>query len=275
MSESMLIKLDEFHWQRPVSRKKGFYWKGMRPDMRLACVPDAVFKTYQPHTGIFRDFARLEQTPEAVLNFANRYGALNERLEFNSFDLWRRGIRHFNQLVTLSDAVIDADCKRIAKNLEPFLSDRFLASAAHIRPILQKQKRGENITPSEQVHTALMCLIQAIAPAGRFNVEGSFVRGKVVVTFKHANLLDFMFHQLGLALIGGRRFQQCEGCGRWSLLSGVSRLNRTTCSDYCRLRLHRQRKKAKELRQQGWSPRKIAKEIHEDVSRVSGWLLLK
>jgi hypothetical protein len=270
--ESMLLALDLFTWQRPVFRKKGFQWEETDGDLRLVPVPGAALQAYQPHPGIFRDFADLEPTPEAVLNFANRYGTLQNRLEWNSFAFWRQGIQHFNQLVTLSDAVTGADREKISKALEPFLSNPSLASAGHIRPILQKQKRGENICPNKFVHAAVLCLIHAISPAERFNVQGSWSFGKVVVQFKHANLLGYMFHQLGLALIGGRQFRRCEGCGKWSLTSGVNRSNRTTCSDYCRLRLHRQRKKAREMHRQGCSARKIANEIREEVSKVKKWL---
>jgi hypothetical protein len=272
MPESMLINLDEFRWQRPASRKKGFQWKGTGSEMCLASIPGVVFKPYQPHPGIFRDFARLERTPRAVLEFANRYGKLQERLEFNSFDFWSQGIQHMNQLVALCDTVIEANRKRIHEALEPFLSAPYLANDDVIRPILQKKKRGEVISPNEEVNAAVICLIRAIAPQGRFNVEASWFQGKVVLRFMHNDLLGYMFHQLGLALIGRRRFQQCEGCGRWSLISGVSRSNRTTCMDYCRVRLYRRRKRAKELHRQGWSPQKIARVMQEDLSKVKEWL---
>jgi len=96
----------------------------------------------------------------------------------------------------------------------------------------------------------------------------------VELRLKHADLLGFMFYQLGHALIGGRRFQQCVVCGKWSLLApGVNRADRTTCSGYCRLRRYRQRRaKAEELHRRGWSPKKIAKEIGSDVSKVEKWL---
>ena len=274
MAERMLLILDEFNWQRPVSRKKGLLWEERDGYLTLANLPNAVFKPYQPHPGIFRDFADLRPTPEAALNFANRYGRLQDRPGLDSFDFWRQGIQHMSQLVALSDAVTQADWKRIPKALEPFLSNSSLASAADIRPISQKQRRGEEVSRNELAHAAVMRLCQAIAPAERFNVEGFWSPShKVALRFKHADLLGFMFYQLGLALIGGRQFRRCDGCGKWSLTYGVSRSNRITCSDYCRLRLCRQRKKTEELHQQGWSPHKIAREIREDVAKVKKWLL--
>jgi hypothetical protein len=91
---------------------------------------------------------------------------------------------------------------------------------------------------------------------------------------KHADLLGFMFFQLGHAFVGGRRFQQCAVCAKWSLLSpGINRADRLTCSGYCRLKRHRQRKaKAKALHGSGLSHAKIAKELGCAVSKVEKWL---
>src|SRR5215468_1509750 len=134
---------DDFRWQRPRSRKKGFRWQGAGEDPHLIRVPGAAFDPYPPHPGIFRDYADLEPTLEAVLHFANRYGTLCERLEFNAFAYWRKGIQQMKQLVELSDAVTQSDWKQIPRALEPFLADRSLAGAADLRPIHRKQERGE------------------------------------------------------------------------------------------------------------------------------------
>jgi hypothetical protein len=278
MSDSKLkLIFDDFTWQRPASRKKGFTWgEGTGEDRCLVGVPGAAFQPYCPHAGIFRDFAGLKPTPEAVLTFANRYGALHQRPEFNTLASWRQGIRHLNQLVTLSDAVTAGDCKQIARALEPFLAEPALADAADIRPIRQKQKRGASVSPDELAHAAVARLYQAIAPAERFQAQGSWrsMSGGVVVRLQYADLLDFMFAQLGHALIGGRRFRPCAACGKWFRLTpGVNRANRTTCSGYCRLRLHRQRRaKAEELGRRGWSPQRIAQEVGSEVSTVRQWL---
>jgi Putative ATPase subunit of terminase (gpP-like) len=268
--------LDDFTWPRPASRKKGFRWEGTGEDMCLADTAGASFTPYQPHPGIFRDFADLGQTPEAVLKFANRYGALRRRREWDSFPFWRKGIQQMNQLVTLSDAVTGGEGKEIPKALEPFLADAHLSEAADLRPIRQKLKRGENASLNDYAHAAVVRLCHATSPAERLEVEGSLnpVTGQVDLRLRHADLLGFMFYQLGLALLGGRRFRRCAVCGKWSLLRpGVNRADRTTCSGYCRLRRCRQRRQqAEELHRKGWSPQKIAREIGSDVSKVTEWL---
>jgi hypothetical protein len=267
---------DDFTWQRPVSRKRGFRWEGPDEALRLARVPGATFHAYRPHTGIFRDFAALQPTPADVLNFANRYGALRQSLELAPFSFWQRGIQHMGELVRLSDAVTAGDWNNIPEALTPLLGDDAPASAADIRPLRQKQKRQERASRNEQVQLAVLRLYHAIAPLERLGVEGSWnpVTGKVELRLKPADLLGFLFLQLGAAFIGGFRFRQCPVCGKWSLLApGVNRADRTTCSGYCRLKLYRQRRaKAVTLQRKGWAPAKIAKAISSDIDTVKTWL---
>jgi hypothetical protein len=268
--------LDDFIWQRPASRKKGFRWEGPEEDRRLVRVPGAAFTSYRPQQAIFRDFACCEPTPEAVLAFANRYGALRQRLEFDTLTSWREGIQQMSQLVCLSDAVTAGECKKISQALEPFRADPALATAADIRPIRQKHEHGEKVSRNELAHAAVMRLYHAISPLERLEPEGTWhsLSGNVALSLRYADLLDFMFSQLGHALLGGRQFRPCVACGKWSLLQpGVNRADRITCSAYCRLRLYRQRRaRAVELHRRGWSPQKIAQEIGSDVSKIRQWL---
>src|SRR5262249_1519214 len=244
-------------------------------DAGLVRVPGAAFDPYRPDPALFRDFAWLEPTLEAVLRFANRYGTLCQRLEYNTFAFWETGIPQMKQLVALCDAVTQSDWKQIPKALEPFLANRCLEGSDDLRPIRDKLKRGENVSRNELANAAVMRLYQAIKPVQRFEGEGYWnaLSGRVALRIKHADLVGFMFYQLGHALIGGRRFRQCDVCGKWSLLQpGVNRKDRLTCSGYCRLKLYRQKVMAQELRRGGWSPKKIAKEIGVDIARVKNWL---
>jgi hypothetical protein len=121
-----------------------------------------------------------------------------------------------------------------------------------------------------------MRLYHAISPLERLEPEGTWnsLSGKVALRLRYADLLDFMFSQLGHALLGGRRFRPCAACGKWSLLQpGVNRADRITCSAYCRLRLYRERRaRAMELHRRGWPPQKIAQAIGSDVSKIRQWL---
>jgi hypothetical protein len=179
------------------------------------------------------------------------------------------------QLVALGDAVTQSDWKQIPRALEPFLADRSLAGAADLRPIHRKQERRESVSRNEWAHAAVMRLYHAIAPERWFEGEGywSNLSNRVALRVKYADLRCYMFYQLGHALIGGRRFHRCSACGKWLLLMpGINRKDRSTCSGYCRLKLHRQKVKAQELRREGWSLKKIAKELGTDLASVERWL---
>jgi hypothetical protein len=267
---------DDFTWHRPAARKRGFTWAGAGQDMCLVPVPGAAFDRYQPHPGIFRDFAGLDRRPAAVLDFANRYGALCHRPEFNPFSSWRKGIQQMADLVALGGAVTEGPWRRIPEALEPFVANASLASAGDIRPIRRKQERGEAVSRNEQAQAAVARLYHAISPLERLALEGSWnpLTRQVELRLRPADLLGFMFLQLGCAVLGGRRFRPCRVCGKWSLLTpGVNRADRTTCSGYCRLKLCRQRRaRAVALHHRGWAPEKIAKEIGSAVSKVKAWV---
>jgi hypothetical protein len=244
-------------------------------ERQLLRAPGVEFVSYHPHDGIHRDFASLKQTPQAVLQFANRYGMLRERPEFNDFSVWRMGIQQMSELVPLGDAIVGDDWQAIPKALEPFLGNP-LRDSEYLRPICAKRERGEQVTRDELAHAAIMCLYHAIAPLHRFEPVASWNArlGKVELRLKSSNLIDFIYYQLGHAVIGRRKFRQCPICGKWFvLIPGVNRADRSLCSGYCRLKLSRQRKVATiKLHNEGWTPKQIAEEVESSVSKVKQWI---
>jgi hypothetical protein len=270
-----VLAFDEFSWQQPVSKKRGFRWEGSGAAARLVPRADATFQAYQPHPGVFRDFADVEPTPTAVLRFANRYGTLRPAQTVEDLGFWQTGIQQMSNLVRISDAVRSADWTKIPEALQPFLDQAALASTEDLRRLVQKKKRREEITRDELAHAAVMRLYHAIDPVGRLTGRGFWnsSTGNVEVRLKAADLLGFMFLQLGGALIQGRRFRQCRACGSWFLLRPGKRADRITCSGYCRLQLYRQRQaQAVALYQRGWAPGKIAKKVGADILKVKNWI---
>jgi len=267
--------LNDFTWERPVSPKKGFMWRSWDNERQLIRVPGAEFVSYNPHAGIFRDFADLKQTPEAVLQFANRYGMLRNRLDFNDFSFWRMGIQQMSELVPLGDAIVGDDWKAIPKALEPFIGNP-LRDSEYLRPVRAKQERREQVTRDELAHAAIMCLYHAISPLHRFEPVASWNSrlGKVELRLKFCDLINFIYYQLGHAVIGRRKFRQCPTCGKWFvLIPGVNRADRSLCSGYCRLKLSRQRKAAAiKLHNEGWTPKQIAEQVDSSVYQVKQWI---
>lgn len=267
--------LDDFTWERPVSPKKGFIWHSWDNEHQLIPVPGAEFVSYHPHAGIHRDFAFLKQTPEAVLQFANRYGMLRTRPAFNDFSYWRIGIEQMSELVPLGDAIVGDDWNAIPEALEPFLRDP-RRDSEYLRPVHAKRKRGEQVTRDELADAAIMCLYHAIAPLHRFEPVASWNArlGKIELRLGFPDLISFIYYQLGHAVIGRRKYRQCPICGKWFvLIPGVNRADRSLCSGYCRLKRSRQRKvTAIKLHNEGWTPKQIADEVESSVSKVKQWI---
>jgi hypothetical protein len=85
--------------------------------------------------------------------------------------------------------------------------------------------------------------------------------------------------QFAQAVAGNKKHRQCPVCGRWFELGQpdsegrISRSDKLACSPSCRTRGYRVRQeRARALHTEGWSPRRIAKELDSDVATVKGWL---
>ena len=58
-------------------------------------------------------------------------------------------------------------------------------------------------------------------------------------------LLDFLWLQFASVIVGGARYQHCEECGGWFIVApGEGREDKKFCSDACRMRAYRKRKKS-------------------------------
>lgn len=73
---------------------------------------------------------------------------------------------------------------------------------------------------------------------------------------------------------GKRPFKQCEECGANYAVSedAGTRSHRRFCSNKCRLRTHRTRKAALQLRAEGLGPAAIAKKLGTDTNKVREWI---
>jgi hypothetical protein len=88
------------------------------------------------------------------------------------------------------------------------------------------------------------------------------------------SLIDALYLQFGLSILGNKTYQCCPACGRWfELAPGVGRADKLACSVSCRMKLYRQRqRRARELRAKGWALSKIARELGSDVNTVKNWI---
>jgi hypothetical protein len=97
---------------------------------------------------------------------------------------------------------------------------------------------------------------------------------KVLLRHYPRSLLGAVYLQFTTAILSGRATQMCPVCGRYfEVTAPASRNDRLTCSNRCRVRAYRDRQqKARELYGEGWSTKRIAKEIGSDISTIKKWL---
>jgi hypothetical protein len=87
------------------------------------------------------------------------------------------------------------------------------------------------------------------------------------------NLLGTLFLQLGQAIAGNREQRPCKACGNWFELVPHDKGRKEFCSDGCKAKDYRERKKrAIELRVAGNTPKQIAEVIQTDIESVKRWV---
>jgi hypothetical protein len=87
------------------------------------------------------------------------------------------------------------------------------------------------------------------------------------------SLLGAILLQFARAMDGKRHFRRCQACREWFVLEpGINRADKLTCSDNCRMRLHRLRRAALALRAQRKSYQAIAEELGVDGGTVKSWV---
>jgi hypothetical protein len=286
----LTFAFDEFTAQRPKDRKRGFIWEERSDDLHLIHMPGCSFETYEPAPGLYREFASLPADPDAVLRFVNKYGpeaVKCEEIEFNADEVvynasrfkrdWLPQISEMGHMVDLADAIQDGELKAMRKavaSLLPYWRTEAL-------PGWQEQVQG--MTANEVATAAVRRLYASPRKPSEYDLSATWNQTRksvqVGLVFPHrgiapGSLRDFMSGQLFLSLLSGRKYQRCTTCDKWfQLAPGVGRADKTACSDSCRFMAYRRRRqRALELHAEGWSIKRIAKEIGSDVGKVKEWV---
>jgi hypothetical protein len=268
----------EFTWERPAKRT-GFKWQERDGHPWLTRIEDARFKSYQPLeekmcSGLFRTFANLKQTPEAILEFANRFGSLGG--DFDVFRIFKQGIETMKALVRIWDANRTKDWRGLRAGL---------SVPIFIAPGIDRPDVNVKIAGTDELRNAgLRVLAAAIEPFMLRSMFGAWDKPRPALVWNSQKntaalklwpptLLDALYVQFADAILGNKRHRQCQLCGRWfELLRQVNRVDRQTCSTSCRVEIYRQKKKrAAELHAKGWSITRIATEVGSDASTVKKW----
>jgi hypothetical protein len=296
----------DFWW--PVA-KHGYQWVEAKPpaeaETQLLLVPrSAAISEYRPlksNTGLFREFVALEQTPEGVLKFANRYGELGipKQMDVSNkpeaqygelFSDWCKQIRAMQYPAANWDRFRAGNLEQIAKALpvDTGHSTPQIEQLIYLLPSdlgndpTARHYNSDSADRSRPVSIAGR-ILSAIATQVNRRLQDAEVSpkllydrriGKLIMHVVPDKLLGALWLQFARTIDGEKEHRSCPGCDRWFEVSpGQGRSDKEYCSGACRARAYRERKEqACQMRADGKLPSEIAKDLDVDLSQVRRWL---
>jgi hypothetical protein len=96
----------------------------------------------------------------------------------------------------------------------------------------------------------------------------------VELSFRPRNLWGLICMGLAADLASECRVRQCPGCGKWNTMTaGLDRAHKRLCSNMCKQRVHRRRRKAAlALHAEGRPVAEIAEVVSPEVETIKGWV---
>lgn len=220
------------------------------------------YKVYDPRSkpALFRNFAELEPTEDAIQRFANEYGPLGlfgpieVQLEHGGktfpngeqFEVWVREIRHMRQAVNALEALEQALYAHDGRpELAPYVAED--DEIKRLRSFIQSSINRK--------------LDQHAAPRLLYDPD----QGTMGLRIVPKNLLGAMWLQFGEAIDSTRKFDRCKQCNSWFAISKSERTNRLFCSDACKSKHYRKRKERTiELFSAGYSVEEIVRQLESE-----------
>jgi hypothetical protein len=309
----------DFSWDVP---QEGFQWvegydarHGIRGRWLAVAAPlgaDGLVRRYRPlerEPALFRTFADMPLTEEAILHFANQYGGLGlvERIRIvgaeesheihqrgESFVRWRDEIRDMRLAVMLWDAFEQRDVAAIGQCLrvqppgerlgrliycdendpDGVWHSRLDGSASlPIHPSL-----AQYVGEGDLLHAACF-FVQALinlALEGRvdprllYDAKGDRLHLLIVPK----DLLGAMWLQMARSVEGHKTYRRCRECGTWFELDpDRNRTSKFFCANACRSKAYRGRQAlARRLSAEGVPVDEIAQRLGTDLATAQGWV---
>jgi hypothetical protein len=251
------------------------------------------YTQYQPfkdYSALFLTFAATEATPEGILRFANRYGALGigESIKGRSqadkpwpvwtgeaLKVWQGEIVRLSAPVELWRAIEKKDRRALgrwikwSRNQVSYIDEATIAAKGSTTTgdIWKRFQHGDVIEPGRYyLQTIINKTVDKMAPPRLL-----WNHGKLDYYTVPRSLLEAMWVQFALAVANAHLddYQRCSQCPTWF----AARTNRDFCSDACRFRAYRERQdEARRLHAKGLSVSRIAKQLKADPKAVKGWI---
>ncbi len=188
-----------------------------------ALVPVRGYVLGPEHAGLFRQFATLKQSPEAIVEFANQYGLLwQENADFELLERqWLVPIAEVRALVSTYDLAMTTDDD--AKRTECFEQIWALFNTGRIHPRFKLEMH-----PHDDQRIPNKCWTEPVPE----------------------NLIGAILLQVADQVSQGTRFKRCENCPKWLRVGPGSRRKATTrfCSTRCRVAWNRRHKGGSDAR---------------------------
>ena len=230
--------------------------------------PRLVYPFTKKNAGLFQRFASLPRTTDAILSFANDYGLLGPPIR-QQFDSSKSG--RVYEVVRLPGVY-----RREPQY--PQKSHSWLAQIQLMREFLDFSEGTpgrQRMTLKDRVNTALR---ETCAPVLDWTEEHTG-QPQFRLDWQPRSLLGALWLQAARS-VDDKSFRPCMSCGGLMEISRAETTGKKShsrfCSDKCRVRGYRQRKRqAVQLAQQGWTPARIAKDLGSTTATVRGWLKKK
>jgi hypothetical protein len=203
------------------------------------------YDPFQEEPALYRIFAVLKPTPEAILDFVQKYG------DFTTVEELLEGEEH-----RLSEYKREiSEMRRAVEAADEFLTSK---SAA---------KR-------EKVPRKLLAYVNDILGSAPLYMSATAEDGEIRLRLVVTNLLHVMKLQLAEAIADRKHYRTCELCNKpFEVTPQINRSDRLFCSDNCRVKAYQRRKKqAIEMRRNGKSICDIVKATRSDLETVKRWL---
>jgi len=212
------------------------------------CTTGTVALLNQPDIYLFFTVAR--PGPGTILRYANLFGLLGSWDSTGQSVSVRRAKKIFSQFdwgAPEHPRYLQIQLESASTWLLAFAQTRTLVSdwsrlseRGEIRRAFNRYKAGENDEVLE--------LLNKTYPLGAGNLTFSLgfdSQGEIAAQVHSSSLRDLLRVQFGLAVAAGTSHRQCQECGHWfAVRPGLGRPDKKFCSNACRMRAMRKRKRS-------------------------------
>lgn len=289
--------------ERPYAKELSLTWRDSEPTRQYS-----PFSGTESKESLYRTLASVPPTPEGILDFVRRYGRLGEgveryaRLPDGSLRMveplreWCQAVVRLGEAVRLWDLAQQGNRSELSKVIRwegrgavhyrpaPEIRKFFFESETYpeekltIASLDRYTEYLASFAPGE-VEAPAKCIVLRVVngylgrtaqPALLWDLKSR----KVLQRYYPRSLLGAVYLQFAAAILSGRQSQVCPVCGRYFEVTALSSRNdRQTCSNRCRVRAYRERQaRARALHGEGWSIKRIAKELGSENSTIKKWL---